>query len=41
MGQYFFTVRNNVDFRDSTGHFFAGPKDAITYAEVMTQKLAL
>ena len=40
MGRYFFTVRNNVDFRDSTGQVFSGPEEAISYAEIMARELA-
>ena len=40
MGQYFFTVKNNVDFRDSAGRFFAKPEEAIAYAEVIARELA-
>jgi hypothetical protein len=40
MGQYFFTIRNNVDFRDRTGQFFPGPKEAIEYAKIMARELA-
>ena len=39
MGQYFFTVKNNVDFRDSAGRFFAKPEEAIAYAEVIAREL--
>jgi hypothetical protein len=40
MGRYFFAVRNSVDFRDQTGQFFGGPKEAISYAEIMVRELA-
>lgn len=40
MGHYYFTVRNSVDFRDSTGQVFRGPKEAVAYAEILAVELA-
>ena len=40
MGRYFFTMRNHVDFRDSTGQVFPRSSEAIRYAKIMAQELA-
>lgn len=37
--RYFFTIHNHQTYRDDTGYFFTGPKEAIAYAEVIAREL--
>jgi hypothetical protein len=37
--RYFFTIHNHQTYRDDSGYFFASPKEAIAYAEVIAREL--
>jgi hypothetical protein len=37
--RYFFTIHNHQTYRDDSGYSFAGPKEAIAYAEVIAREL--